>query len=52
MRIQGPTVMRPCPGLDEITYPQVAHYLDRTGAIGGGGSSVTIIAHGHFGKPI
>ena len=45
------TVKKSCPGLDEITYPQVAQYLDRTGAIGGGGSSVTIIALGRFGKP-
>ena len=34
----------PCPGLDETVYPEIAAYLNRTGARGGGASSVTVIA--------
>ncbi|GLB42721.1 hypothetical protein LshimejAT787_1201700 [Lyophyllum shimeji] len=40
----------PCPGLDETIYPDVAAYLERTGALGGGASSVTAIANEMYGK--
>ena len=40
----------PCPGLDEEQYTQVAHYLDRTGAYGGGASSVNKLAQELYGK--
>ena len=40
----------PCPGLDASKYPEVAVYLDRTGAGGGGASSVTKIALELYGK--
>jgi len=41
----------PCPGLDEKDHPRVLQYLDRTGAFGGGASSVTKIAFELYGKP-
>lgn len=34
----------PCPGLDEQQYSQVAYYLNRTGASGGGALSVNTLA--------
>ena len=40
----------PCPGLDENQYKQIAHYLDRTGAYGGGASSVNKLAQELYGK--
>lgn len=40
----------PCPGLDGATYPSVFHYLDRSGALGGGANSVTVIAQDLYGK--
>jgi len=40
----------PCPGLDEAEYPQVSKYLGRTGALGGGAPSVTVISQELFGK--
>lgn len=40
----------PCPGLDERNYEQVAVYLGRTGALGGGASSVTKISMEMYGK--
>lgn len=40
----------PCPGLDETVYPEIAAYLNRTGARGGGASSVTVIAEEMYGK--
>lgn len=41
---------RTCPGLTELVYPQISVYLDRTGAQGGGGESVSSIAHALFQK--
>jgi len=40
----------PCPGLDEVEYPQVGKYLGCTGALGGGAPSVTVIYQELFGK--
>ena len=40
----------PCPGIEASKYPDVAVYLDRTGAGGGGASSVTKIALELYGK--
>lgn len=42
--------LSPCLGLDEKTYPRVGAYLDRTGAYGGGASSITRIAFELYGK--
>ncbi|KAF6746318.1 hypothetical protein DFP72DRAFT_1017300 [Ephemerocybe angulata] len=50
---QGPTSSKagfkappgPCPGLNGATNDDIQQYLDRTGAFGGGGSSVTLLAH-------
>lgn len=40
----------PCPGLTEKEYPDVAMYLARTGAHGGGAPSVTVVAQELYGK--
>jgi hypothetical protein len=40
----------PCPGLTDKEYPDVAGYLARTGAHGGGAPSVTVIAQELYGK--
>lgn len=40
----------PCPGLCAKKYPKIEGYLDRTGAFGGGASSVTNIAFELYGK--
>jgi len=40
----------PCPGIDQEHYPRVKVYLGRTGALGGGASSVTYISQELFGK--
>lgn len=40
----------PCPGIDEALNSMVAGYLDRTGGLGGGASSVTSIAWDLYGK--
>ncbi|KAG6819326.1 hypothetical protein H0H93_012927 [Arthromyces matolae] len=40
----------PCPGLEESKYEGVQRYLDRTGALGGGAHSVTVIAKELYGK--
>lgn len=40
----------PCPGLTDKDYPDIAAYLTRTGAHGGGAPSVTIIAQELYGK--
>jgi hypothetical protein len=42
--------MAPCPGLTDKDYPDIAAYLTRTGAHGGGAPSVTIIAQELYGK--
>lgn len=42
--------VEPCPGLDEQHYKQVAYYLDRTGAYGGGASSVNKLSQELYGK--
>ena len=47
-RQQKPSL--PCPGLDEAKYPKVGAYLGRTGALGGGAPSVTVISQELFGK--
>jgi len=46
--ITRPTV--PCPGLTEVNDPRVKQYLKRTGAAGGGGRSLPVIAKELFGK--
>lgn len=43
-------VMSPCPGLCESSYSQVEAYLERSGAHGGGGPSVSSLAAELFGK--
>ncbi|KAF8905727.1 hypothetical protein CPB84DRAFT_1823080 [Gymnopilus junonius] len=40
----------PCPGLCETVYPEVELYLDRSGARGGGGPSISSLACELFGK--
>ena len=40
----------PCPGLSEEISTKIKAYLDRTGAHGGGASSVTVIASELYGK--
>ena len=40
----------PCPGLDEQQYEQITRYLDRTGASGGGASSVNKLSQELYGK--
>lgn len=40
----------PCPGLCETSYPKIEAYLDRTGAHGGGGPDVSVVARELFGK--
>lgn len=40
----------PCPGLRESSYSQVEAYLERSGARGGGGPSVSSLAAELFGK--
>ena len=40
----------PCPGIDQEHHPRVKVYLGRTGALGGGASSVTYISQELFGK--
>ncbi|KAI0688683.1 hypothetical protein C8T65DRAFT_700472 [Cerioporus squamosus] len=41
----------PCPGLSAEKYPSVEQYLCRTGALGGGARSLTVIAAEKYGKP-
>jgi len=45
-----PVTRMPCPGLRKCDKEDIATYLDRTGAHGGGGKSVTAIAHEMYGK--
>lgn len=45
-----PQRIEPCPGLDDQHYEQVAYYLDRTGAYGGGASSVNKLSQELYGK--
>jgi len=40
----------PCPGLTEVNDPRIQQYLKRTGATGGGGRSLAIIAKEKFKK--
>lgn len=47
---QNPRPTLPCPGLDQVEYPNIQKYLGRTGALGGGASSVTVISQELFGK--
>lgn len=49
-RLASAQPKEPCPGLDETVYPEIAAYLNRTGAHGGGASSVTVIAEEMYGK--
>ena len=44
------SIIIPCPGLCETEYSRIETYLDRMGALGGGGSSVSAIAQELFGK--
>ncbi|KAJ6616598.1 hypothetical protein B0H10DRAFT_1915058, partial [Mycena sp. CBHHK59/15] len=41
---------QPCPGITVADCPRLPVYLKRTGALGGGGRSVTVIAREKFGK--
>ncbi|KAI1783947.1 hypothetical protein LXA43DRAFT_902571 [Ganoderma leucocontextum] len=45
-----PCLSRPCPGLDVEQFPQIASYLSRPGALGGGARSVSVISHEQFGQ--
>jgi hypothetical protein len=45
-----PSIIFPCPGLREASYPKILNYLERTGAHGGGGPSVSSLAVELFGK--
>lgn len=45
-----PSIIFPCPGLREESYPKVLDYLERTGAHGGGSPSVSSLASELFGK--
>lgn len=47
---QAPRINVACPGLDAQKYTEVESYLDRTGALGGGASSVTKISFELYGK--
>ncbi|PPR07227.1 hypothetical protein CVT24_010170 [Panaeolus cyanescens] len=47
---QAAKCLLPCPGLDIRVYKNVAQYLDRTGAGGGGAPSVTTFAFSLYGK--
>ena len=49
-KTQNPRPTLPCPGLDQDEYPNIQKYLGRTGALGGGASSVTVISQELFGK--
>jgi hypothetical protein len=40
----------PCPGLREVSFSRIQDYLERTGAHGGGGPSVSSLAAELFGK--
>ena len=40
----------PCPGITEADNPKVTQYLKRTGALGGGGRSLPVIAKDLFNK--
>ena len=40
----------PCPSLQEASFSQIQDYLERTGALGGGGPSVSSLAAELFGK--
>lgn len=40
----------PCPGLSAERYPSVEGYLGRTGALGGGARSISVIAHEKYKK--
>lgn len=46
----SPSLKSPCPGLREASYPEIEAYLERTGALGGGGPSVSSLAAELFGK--
>ncbi|KAJ7433925.1 hypothetical protein B0H11DRAFT_1758325 [Mycena galericulata] len=46
----SPRPTQPCPGLTTADSPYLLNYLQRTGAVGGGGRSVTAIAKEKFGK--
>lgn len=48
--ISKPSIIFPCPGLREESYPKVLDYLERTGAHGGGSPSVSSLAADLFGK--
>ena len=48
-RSRGPPV--PCPGLRNSDNAKIEVYLERTGARGGGGSSVSAISQDLYGKP-
>ena len=45
-----PPESHPCPGLTELDSPKIALYIKRTGALGGGGSSVSSISEDLYGK--
>ena len=45
-----PSITFPCPGLQEVSYPNILEYLERTGAHGGGSPSVSFLAVELFGK--
>jgi len=40
----------PCPGLSDSKFSDIKAYLERTGALGGGASSVSVIARELYGK--
>ena len=44
------TKVFPCPGLREVSFSQIQNYLERTGAHGGGGPSVSSLAKELYGK--
>lgn len=48
--IKTKSMPAPCPGLSREVYSQVDLYLERTGARGGGASSVSVLAQDLFGK--
>ncbi|KAF9459537.1 hypothetical protein BDZ94DRAFT_1381618 [Collybia nuda] len=44
------TYALPCPGLEGTSNPKVLGYLNRTGALGGGASSVSVLSQQLYGK--